>query len=146
MGYVPGANMGGKRTRYLTQPVDFMPTILDLAKVKGPKGLHGYNLGLMLRGKKATSRRSVAVTSATLPTRETNCVCSSITDGTWTLHYRGKDWPAELYNLKTDLAQKKNVYNRRNKKVAERLHRAYLKVLRDAGTPDEKYALRTELP
>jgi hypothetical protein len=30
--------------------------------------------------------------------------------------------------------------------VARRLHKAYLEVLKDAGTPEEKLTLRTELP
>ena len=37
MGYVPGSNAAGKRTKVLTQPVDFMPTILDLAGIKKPR-------------------------------------------------------------------------------------------------------------
>jgi len=78
--------------------------------------------------------------------REDRSVCSSITDGNWTLHYRGPNWPAELYNLQTDLAQKNNIYNQQNIAEAQRLHQAYLEVLKGAGTPEEKFALRTELP
>ena len=146
MGYVPGSNAAGKRTKFLTQPVDFMPTILDLAGIKKPDGLHGISVAPILKSEKTEEQRKVAVTSATLPVREDRSVCSSITDGSWTLHYRGPNWPAELYNLQTDLAQKNNIYNQQNIAEAQRLHKAYLEVLKGAGTPEEKFALRTELP
>ena len=146
MGYVPGSKAAGKRTKFLTQPLDFMPTILDLAGVKKPKGLHGLSVAPILKGQSPKVRHKVAVTSATLPRRADQRVCSSITDGNWTLHYRGPDWPAELYDLRKDLAQKRNIYNWRNMSVARRLHKAYLEVLKDAGTPEEKLVLRMELP
>ena len=145
-GYVPGADGNGKRCHFLAQPVDFMPTVLDLAGLKAPGGLYGVSLAPMMRGARSSSGRRTAVTSAALPTREDRSVCSSITDGTWTLHYRGANWPAELYDIHKDPAQKQNRYNNRNLPVARRLHRAYLKTLRDAGTPEEKLALRMQLP
>ena len=142
---MPGSNAAGNRTKFLTQPVDFMPTILDLAGVEKPDGLHGLSVAPILRGGKATARRRVAVTSATLPTQADRSVCSSITDGDWTLHYRGPNWPAELYDLRTDIAQQNDVYAQR-RGVAQRLHKAHLDILKHAGTPEEKFALRTELP
>jgi len=144
MVYAPGSK--GKRSRFLAQPMDFMPTVLDLTGLKCPGGIDGVSLAPVLRGERAEARRRVAVTSAALPAREGRSVCSSITDGAWTLHYRGPDWPAELYNLKSDPAQTKNVYNKRNMTVARRLHKAHLQVLKNAGAPEEKLALRTELP
>ena len=146
MGYVPGSNAAGKRTKVLTQPVDFMPTILDLAGIKKPDGLHGISVAPILKGEKAEEQRKVAVTSATLPVREDRSVCSSITDGNWTLHYRGPNWPAELYDLRTDLAQKNNVYNQQNMAEAQRLHKAYLEVLKGAGTPEENLCCERSCP
>ena len=123
-----------------------MQTILDLAGVKAPRGLDGISVAPILKGLKPRARRKVAVTSATLPTQADRSVCSSISDGNYTLHYRGAGWPTELYDLRKDPAQKRNLYNRRNLNVAQRLHRAYLEVLKGAGTPEEKLALRSELP
>jgi arylsulfatase A-like enzyme len=145
MGYVPGSKAQGTRTKVLTQPVDFMQTVLDLAGVKVPPGRHGISMAPVLRGGKPRATRKVAVTSEALRVNDERSVCSSITDGNWTLHYRGPNWPAELYDLRKDPAQKRNVF-RRNAEVARRLHRGYLDVLRRAGTSEEKLSLRLDLP
>ena len=106
---------------------------------------HCFDRGFLgwewLRGQEGDS----AITSATLPKREDHCVCSSITDGNWTLHYRRSDWPAELYAMRTDPAQKRNCYERQNEAIGKHLHRAHLEVLRNAHTPEEKLRLRLKL-
>ena len=58
----------------------------------------------------------------------------------------GPDWPAELYHLQNDPAQKRNRYNRQNEAGAKRLHQAHLEILRNAHTPEEKLRLRLKLP
>jgi len=72
-------------------------------------------------------------------------VCSSITDGIWTLHYRGPDYPAELYNIEDDPAQGHNLYPEQMEE-AKRLHDAYLELLRHVGTDERKISLRERLP
>ena len=94
----------------------------------------------ILRGGPPAQRRKVAITSATLPTKVDQSVCSSITDGNWILHSRGPDWPAELYRLQNDPAQKRNRHNRKNEAVAKRLHQAHLEILGNAHTPEESSA------
>ncbi|NOZ22017.1 MAG: sulfatase [Planctomycetes bacterium] len=144
MWYVPGTE-GGRHADFLAQPVDFFPTILDLAGVPKPEPLDGVSLAPLLKGEKLDAKREVAVTTRELPSDPTKPLCTSITDGEWTLHYRGPDLPSELYHLTEDPAEEKNVFaEKRNE--AERLHAAHLDVLKSARTVEEKIKPRTQLP
>ena len=90
-------------------------------------------------------RREVAITSRELPTRPDKPICSSITDGEWTLHYRGADLPAELYNIAADPHEEHNLYTERRDE-AERLHAAHIEVLKAAGAEESRIKLRSALP
>ena len=140
---VPGGARG-ERSDYLFQPLDFMPTLLELAGAPLPAGVQGQSVVPILRGESGPTRE-VAVTSAALNTSRDQAPCSSITDGEWTLHYRGPHWPAELYHLREDPDQTRNLYAD-NHDEARRLHAAYLETLALGQTPDEKLAARRQLP
>ncbi len=144
MARVPGGVSGG-RTAFLTQPVDILPTILDLTGVALPEGLHGISLKPLLYGQELAPAREVAVTSPGLTDDPASPVCSTITDGRWALQYRGPDYPAELHDLDQDPAQTRNVYAE-ERGEAERLHLAYLELLHRAGAAPERVALRDRLP
>ncbi|MCX7011306.1 MAG: sulfatase-like hydrolase/transferase, partial [Candidatus Sumerlaeota bacterium] len=140
---------GGPRGRtnpFLAQAVDIMPTILDLAGLSAPEGMKGVSLAPALRGE-PLPERAVAITTQTLngPTARVGRQMSSITDGEWTLHYRGNEEPWELYNVVTDPKQKDNLCKSRRVE-AERLHAEHLKQLRYAGVSDEAIRLRSRLP
>jgi len=134
----------GARSDYLFQPIDFMPTLLDLAGAPIPEGVQGQSVVPILQGGPAPPRE-VAVTSAALNLNPRRAPCSSITDGEWTLHYRGPAWPAELYCLRDDPEQTRNLYAE-NHAEARRLHAAYLETLSLGRTPDEKAEQRRALP
>jgi arylsulfatase A-like enzyme len=142
--YLP-AVQGGRRGNFLAQPVDFFPTTLDLAGLRRPDGLDGISLGPLLRGEQTDPKRKVAVTSSQLPNSKGQGVCSSITDGRWTLHYRGPNFPAELYHVLRDPTEQTNLFAE-HRDQAKRLHAAYLEVLRSAGTDRKKLSLRSKLP
>ena len=139
---VPSGNVG--RSDFLTQPVDVMTTILELADAPIPEGVKGKSLAPILRGE-SVEERPVAVTSAGMTDNPKRIGCSSITDGEWTLHYRGPDHPAELYHIPDDSKEENNLYDG-NKSIAERLHAAYLDLLKDAGTSEKRMDLRSKLP
>jgi arylsulfatase A-like enzyme len=143
MARVPGG-VQGARLDFLAQPVDIMPTILDLAGVPIPGVVHGQSLKPLFFGG-ALPQRPITVTSPGLTDDASSPVCSSITDGAWTLHYRGPNYPAELYDLEQDEAQEHNLHGERTEE-AQRLHRAYLELLRRVGTSDAKISLREVLP
>jgi arylsulfatase A-like enzyme len=128
----------------LVQPVDVMPTLLDLCGLDVPEGLHGASFAPAFYGR-AVPERPVIVTSPGLTADPERPVCSAITDGEWTLQYRGPRYPAELHHLPGDPFMQQNVFAR-ERAQAERLHRHYLDLLREAGTDQAKLALRTELP
>jgi arylsulfatase A-like enzyme len=143
MGRVPGG-VQGARVDFLAQPVDIMPTILDLAGVPIPDAVHGRSLKPLFFGE-SLRQRPITVTSAGLSNVASSPVCSSITDGAWTLHYRGPNYPAELYDLEKDEAQECNLYSERIEE-AERLHDAHLELLQRVGADNRVVSLRKELP
>jgi len=143
MAWTPGMN-GGQRIDTLVQPVDLMPTMMELAGLAVPDSVQGTSLVPLLKGG-TIETRSVAVTSGALPGKPGRAVCVAITDGEWTLQYRGPDFPAELHHVATDPAQQQDVYAA-NTDVAERLHQGYLDLLRSVGTEGGKIAAQAGLP
>ena len=143
MGRIPGG-ASGARVQVLTQPVDVMPTLMELAEVPSPKGLQGVSLVPSLLGT-SQETHSVIVTSPGLPVDPSEPVCSAITDGEWSLQYRGPVFPTELHNVVEDPTQAVDRYRDRPK-VARRLHDAYVELLRAIGTDGKKLALRDHLP
>jgi arylsulfatase A-like enzyme len=47
---MPAAAHAGRRIQALTQPIDLLPTLLELFGVAPPAGIHGHSLAPMLRG------------------------------------------------------------------------------------------------
>jgi arylsulfatase A-like enzyme len=143
MGRVPGA-VPGQRINALVQPVDIMPTVLELAGLRAPEGIQGISLAPLFYGGE-TRKRDIVVTSPGLPEDAERAECSTITDGRWALQYRGPRYPAELHDLEADPFQQCNLYQSHSQH-AKRLHRAYLDLLGQVGTDRAKVALRSELP
>ncbi|MFH1570786.1 MAG: sulfatase-like hydrolase/transferase [Gemmatimonadota bacterium] len=132
----PGVK-GGRRVQALAQPVDLLPTLLDLTGVKG-KGLelHGHSLRPLLAGRRSGWPRRHAFSSTFLrhggPT---------VTDGRWTyLSYGEKGGRPELYDVRQDPGQRRNLV-RKCPEVAARLRRALGAFLTEVGTPPENYEL-----
>ena len=131
---------GGRRISDLVQPVDVMPTLLDLGGVTLPDGLHGQSLLPGLRGETGR-RRDLAVSSPRLATDAEHRVFSSITDGNWTLIDGGSRDSWELYHLPSDPFQAENRVAEQPD-IAERLHSEYIAYLKHIGTDGKKLALR----
>jgi len=58
--------------------------------------------------------------------------------------YAREGAPVELYNVKSDPQQRRNVA-RRNPKIVQRLHRQFVKMLEQLGTEERLLAPRREL-
>ncbi len=143
MWYLPGAPP--QRSDFLAQPHDFFPTIMDIAGVQKPEPLDGVSLLPLVKGENLGAVREVAITSNNLNPNPEKSLTSAITDGEWTLQYRGPSFPAELYHLPDDPGEERNVYAA-NKDVAKRLLDAHVEVLKSANTDEAKIAARTQLP
>ena len=162
--YFPGCP-GGTRVKALAQPVDWMPTILDLLGVPKPPSVESNSLVPLFEGR-AAKVRDLAIASPTLYTAGAQVrgpdpsARSSITDGEWLLIYgprpdksAGPAYTAavdsrvrqvtdmqgeihpELYHLAEDPGCLKNVISDKPSVVAS-LHRAYLEFLRSKGIPE----------
>jgi hypothetical protein len=87
----------------------------------------------------------VVVTSPGLTGDPERPVCSAVTDGEWTLQYRGPRYPGELHHLPSDPYMLQDLYAQ-ERAQAERLHQAYVDLLREVGTDEAKVVQRARLP
>ena len=136
---MPGQTRG-KRVKQVVQPVDFLPTMVDLAKAKTDLAFEGHTMRPLLEGRPGEWPRKYAYGGFSLRDYEPT-FWTMVTGRGWCLNVGGSagDKP-ELFHLKTDPGQTKNVY-RQNKKVAETMGRAYLRFLESAKTDPAKIAL-----
>lgn len=136
---MPGQKRG-RRVRQLVQPVDYLPTLLDLAKVKTDIKLEGYSLKPLLTGAKAAWPRKRTYSSNSIRTKWPN-FWTGINTPQWSLHLGGEesDGPV-LYDRRKDPNGTKNVANK-NRSVVQSLGREYIQFLRDCQTDEDKIAM-----
>jgi len=126
-----------RRIKQVVQPVDFLPTILDFAKLRTDVELEGHSLRPLLEGKSVKWPRQYAYGGFSIRDQEPN-FWTMVTGRGWCMNTGGdSDEEPELFNLRVDPAQKKNVY-RQNKEVAQAMGRAYLRFLESVETAPEK--------
>ena len=140
---VPGLQTG-VRSDLLVQPVDMMPTLLDVAEVRAPADIHGKSVLPALKNS-GEPVRQYAVTSATLPVDPETISYSTITDGEWSLNYGGENGPAILHCLSSDPVQERNVISEQRAKAVT-LHAEYVKLLEAIGTEESRLKPRRNLP
>lgn len=154
LAYVPGYK--ARRVGGLVSLPDLMPTILELAGARIPDTVQGRSLVPLMRGE--TNRgRGFAVSTMPLynPGDVTRVVDAferrvhaylpaTITTPTWSMLYSREGQPAELYNLKSDLRQQRNLA-KRNRRVVQKLHRHYARMLAELGTEEKLLAPRQRL-
>ncbi|RMF86166.1 MAG: hypothetical protein D6736_15730 [Nitrospinota bacterium] len=161
----------GRRIPAFAQPVDLLPTVLDLAGIPIPQHVHGRSLLPYMQGK--ADDRGFAVSSWSImhgPGRP-----STLTTPEWAFIYVGAwpegekpdqaqpiqtpavdsgfrtEWPyteeelvAELYHLPSDPGQTRNVIAE-HREVAVELHRQYVSFLEQCNTPEPYLKYRREL-
>ena len=140
---IPGLE-AGVRIPQLVQPVDIMPTLLELADVPVPGHVQGQSLLPLMLGH-GQAIRPVAVTSPGLTDNTSRMGCTAITDAEWTLQYRCPDWPSELHHTAQDPAQLQNVIAQYPAE-ARRLHALYLDLLRGTGTAENRLSMVSTPP
>ena len=132
---------GVRRISQIVQPVDLMPTLLELGGGSPPDGLHGSSLLPFLRGEDG-SRRELAVSSPRLVTDPDTTVYSTITNGEWSLIDGGSRAKWELYHLPSDPSQAVNRV-KDDTETAAHLHGEYIAFLERIGTAGDKIKLRS---
>ena len=136
---MPGQTKG-KRVKQVVQPVDFLPTLLDLAKLKTDVALEGCSLRPILEGTRGKWPRTYAYGGFSIRDHEPN-FWTMVTGRGWCMNVGGhRDDKPELFHIATDPGQKRNVY-RQNKKIAQTMGRAYVRFLESVNTAPEKVAL-----
>jgi len=128
--------------------IDFYPTMLEMAGAPQPSGhiLDGVSIVPLLRGKGTLNRKAIfwhfpayleAYNEKQWPWRTTPA--GAIRQGDWKLIEFFEDGKIELYNLKDDLGEKKDLAGTMPDK-AEELHRMLIEWRRsvDAPVPAEK--------
>lgn len=133
----------GVRSNLLIQPVDVMPTMMDIMGLQPPTDTHGRSALPALRGE-GPPPRQVAVTARDLHKAPGYRTYNAIHDGTWSLQHAEEAAPPELHNTVVDPAQQRNVFAE-NVSVARELHRKYLDLLRSIGCRGEQIGNRLKL-
>ncbi len=155
---VPGLKPG--RREHIVQPPDLMPTILEFAGVDRPATVHGKSLVPVLNGDRKRVR-DIAVSSWSIihqPAGEEpvnlnpynwselawKLKPSTIVSNEWALIVAAGDLEPELYHIRSDPRQQKNVLAE-NKSIAKDLHSRYIAFLESVGTKEEYLEPRRRL-
>jgi len=147
----PEGLASGKRIKGITQPVDIMPTILDFFNIPIPKTVEGKSILPLMRGevetlhKYAFSARSpesyrIGQVSAHIfdgwagPSQVFSPI--TVTDERWSLICSPSPEMSELYDLKSDPMQEKNVISE-EKDIADEMRRALILFLEERKAKDQ---------
>jgi len=128
---LPGGVGAGKRTGALVQPADLMPTFLDLAGIEIPEFVQGSSLLPLVGGEKRRVREFAVTGHAAVR----NTTDLTVTSRRWALLHPAVREKWELYDLRNDPRQKRNVISTRGD-VAEGLHRKLLAWLAEHEAPE----------
>jgi len=143
MARLPGRQFRhGERSEALVQPLDIMPTLMDLMGLKKPEYAQGFSMvPLVKKNGRNDWPRKIATTSGRLQAIGEKVLWStggyvSITDGEWTLMFGQSLLPSELYHTADDPKQLKNVIAKK-KNVAMELHEQWVEHLKSLAVPPE---------
>lgn len=100
--------------------MDIMPTLLDLAIDKKVEGIDGKSYSPVLEGKESWKDRTVFWNSRKARPQSTgDSKCSVIRKGDYKLMHFFKEDRFELYNLKTDISEENNLYEKEPEVAAQ---------------------------
>jgi arylsulfatase A-like enzyme len=145
-----------KRIDALTSSIDLMPTILDLLKIEKPSTIQGKSTIQAVQGDDFGGRDFVVSSHPLFTPGATTRIVDefkrevkewlphTITTSEWSLIYSVKGQESELYNLKKDPRQEKNVIGE-YQDIARQLHQNFLSILKSSKTNLEFLEPRKEI-
>ena len=137
---------GGRSVHALLQPVDILPTVLDLAGIKAEpqEPFHGRSFAPLLRGKAQRAIRDCAITGCFLRAKDGKMPKKAVTPAVYTQRWTyvpiGPTGRCELFDLRRDPYGQKNVAAH-YPKVARELHGKLISWLREMNAPAEAVSL-----
>jgi len=152
--YMPGVSpavYGG-----LTSAVDLMPTVVDIMGKEIPSHVEGMSLLPMIKDQTKAGREYVVSAHPFLnagdslrsiddyPRLTEKDSTATVTTDEWTLLYNTEPGLSELYNLKSDPQQEKNIMADNPDKARE-LHQLLVKYMRETNISDHLLQPRLEL-
>ena len=137
---LPGQTKG-RRLAQLAQPVDYLPTVLDLAGIRNPGlTLEGHSLKPLFDGSKKPWPRRQAYSSNSIRTKWPN-YWTAINTPQWQLHLGGEENEGPvLFDRRKDPRGTKNVAAK-NRPVVQKMGREYLRFLEACDCEPAKIAL-----
>jgi arylsulfatase A-like enzyme len=152
--YVPGVTPG--TCDGLTSAVDLMPTVLDIMGQEVPSFVEGRSLLPMVKDPSLGGRKYVLTSEPFAnPGEYTHMVdgvarplikapITTVTTEEWSLLYNIEPGLSELYNLKNDPRQERNVIHE-NIDVARELHQQLVRFMQETHVSPERVKTRLEL-
>jgi len=152
--YIPGVSPGTYSG--LTSAIDLMPTVLDIMGQEIPSTVEGRSLLPMIKYTSLPGYEHV-FSSLSFYNKGDKNVCAdgplrdvehdsmaTVTTDEWSLLYDTESGGSELYNLKSDPKQEKNVISQ-HPDVARELHQLFVKHMRDTNVERRFLEPRLEL-
>ncbi|RPI08721.1 MAG: DUF4976 domain-containing protein, partial [Acidobacteriales bacterium] len=117
--YWPGVTKAGAVCDFPVSTIDFLPTILEMAGGSAPRPgeVDGVSLATVLRGRSAPSRAELYWHYPHY-SNQGGVPAGAIRDGDWKLIEFYEDGSLELYNLRDDIGEKRNLAAREPKRAA----------------------------
>ena len=106
----PGHLAKGRRVEEMVSFVDFMPTVLDLAGVKEPRGVQGRSFRKALAGEAFKGRDATLMED---DDEDNSAFCRTIRTARYHMTYHLPEREGELYDMQDDPKQLVNRYNDR---------------------------------
>ena len=152
--HVPGISPGAYKG--LSSAVDLMPTVLDLLKMEIPAFVQGRSLVPGMQDAALPGRdyvvSSIPFANPGDPVHSVDNLLrplsdhpvTTITSGEWSLLYSPQEGLSELYNLRSDRNQLKNVIGTHTDDARE-IHQLLVKFMHETKVPDRLLRPRLEL-
>ena len=152
--YIPGIKAGTYNG--LTSAIDLMPTVLDIFGQEIPLRVEGKSLLPIAKNPLLPGRDYVISACPFINAGDTDqlvdhllrkCVTPSmatITTDEWSLLYDAESGGSELYNLRSDPDQEKNVISQ-NKDIARELHKVLVNFMEETNVPQRLITPRLDL-
>jgi arylsulfatase A-like enzyme len=152
--YVPNVKSGAYDG--LTSAVDIMPTVLEIMGLGKPAFVEGQSLLPMIKNPSTPGRQFVVTTHGfcnegdqvrqvdDITRRMNKSDSTTLTTDEWTLLYAVEQGCSELYNLKSDPKQERNLI-KENPEKAQQLHKLLVAFMKETRLLPRKLEPRLEL-